>query len=327
VYITITLENEDPIALDDYITVTEGGTVTILEDGSLSVLDNDTDPDGDTLIATIVEGQGPSYAASFTLDEEGTGTFIYTHDGSETTSDSFVYQASDGNGGTITATVYITIVPVNDPPVANDDSFTLDYNSVDNELDVLLNDNDPEADPLTIISIVTPPENGLVEINEEENKINYTTEEGYTGPVVFEYEITDGNGGYDTAIVTIDVVKHVSVGISKPKKEYLYILDKERFAITSLLAFIEADTIIIGPITLEAEIDNPDFEVGKVEYYIDGVLKSTVTEGPSYGWLFNERHMSISNIRVVAYDITGENTVVNEMSALILNFGFFSNSN
>ena len=70
------------------------------------VLGNDDDPYlGDTLTATLITG--PIYASSFTLNSDG--SFKYTHDDSETTSDGFVYEADDGNGGTDQATVKITI--------------------------------------------------------------------------------------------------------------------------------------------------------------------------------------------------------------------------
>jgi len=77
--------------------------------------------------------------------------FSYTHDGGETTSDSFTYRAYDGIVYSNVATVYITITPVNDPPVALDDyilvaeggTVTLLSNSDDSVLD---NDTDADLD-------------------------------------------------------------------------------------------------------------------------------------------------------------------------------------
>ena len=54
------------------------------------------------------------------------GTFSYTHNGSENFTDSFTYEVSDAVGNTDTATVTITITPVNDnTPVADTESFTV----------------------------------------------------------------------------------------------------------------------------------------------------------------------------------------------------------
>jgi VCBS repeat-containing protein len=116
VSITVTPVNDAPVANDDSVSVQEGGTVN-----GASVLGNDTDVDGDTLVAALVSG--PAHASSFVLNPNG--SFIYTHDGSETTSDSFTYRALDGQGGVSNiATVTITINPVNDPPVGVADSYS-----------------------------------------------------------------------------------------------------------------------------------------------------------------------------------------------------------
>jgi len=53
-------------------------------------------------------------------------TISYTHDGSETTSDTLTYSINDGNGGVDTAIVSITVSPVNNPPVAFDDIALVD---------------------------------------------------------------------------------------------------------------------------------------------------------------------------------------------------------
>ena len=110
VNITITPVNDAPVANNDTATVAEGGTLNVAAPG---VLANDTDPDGPTLTAILVSG--PAHASSFTLNPNG--SFTYVHDGSETTSDSFTYKASDGSRISNIATVSITITPVNDAPV------------------------------------------------------------------------------------------------------------------------------------------------------------------------------------------------------------------
>ena len=69
----------------------------------IDVLANDTDADGDTLtLVSVTQASHGTVAIT-------SGGVTYTHDGSATSSDSFTYAASDGNGGTATGTVSITI--------------------------------------------------------------------------------------------------------------------------------------------------------------------------------------------------------------------------
>ena len=75
------------------------------------------------------------------------GTFEYIHDGTENFTDSFTYTADDGDGPSPPATVNITITPVNDAPVAVDDSgtaFTTDDDTDFPTGNVLTNDTDAE---------------------------------------------------------------------------------------------------------------------------------------------------------------------------------------
>lgn len=89
--------NNAPVAVADTGDVTNGGSVWI------DVLANDTDADGDTLTVSFLD-QGTNGTA-----EIHDGGVTYTHDGSATTSDTFTYTVSDGNGGTATGTVTLTI--------------------------------------------------------------------------------------------------------------------------------------------------------------------------------------------------------------------------
>ena len=107
VFITVTPVNDAPVVTGNPdATTDEGGSVTT------DVLSNATDADGDPLTVTI-DTQGTNGLASVNSD----GTITYTHDGSETTSDSYTYTISDGNGGSDSGVVFITVTPVNDAPV------------------------------------------------------------------------------------------------------------------------------------------------------------------------------------------------------------------
>ncbi|GAH24641.1 unnamed protein product, partial [marine sediment metagenome] len=83
----------------------------------------------------------------------------YTPDLNYNGYDSFTYTISDGNGGTDSAIVNITVTPQNDNPVANDDYVSAIEDSINNQYDVLTNDDDIDGDSLIILS-VTDPING-----------------------------------------------------------------------------------------------------------------------------------------------------------------------
>jgi len=68
--------------------------------------------------------------------------------------DSFTYVVSDNQGGVSTATVFITVDPVNDKPTANDDLSSTDQGTA-LDVSVLSNDSDPEDDPLTVTAVST----------------------------------------------------------------------------------------------------------------------------------------------------------------------------
>ncbi|MFW2334945.1 PKD domain-containing protein, partial [Ilumatobacter sp.] len=103
--------NTPPIAIDDTYSVDEDDTLTIVAPG---VLGNDTDADGDPLTAVLVDD-----VANGTLTIDGAGEFTYAPDADFAGDDTFTYVANDGTDDSNTATVTITVNPVNDPPVAD----------------------------------------------------------------------------------------------------------------------------------------------------------------------------------------------------------------
>jgi CshA-type fibril repeat protein/VCBS repeat-containing protein len=197
---TVTIDfapvNDAPVANDDVLEGTEDTTLTIQPD---QLLGNDTDVDGDTL--TITDVSNPTNG-TVTLNDDG--TIDFTPDADYSGPATFEYTVSDGNGGTDTGTVTIDVQPTNDGPDAVNDVLTGEEDTplVINPAELLGNDTDPDGDTLTITS-VSNPTNGTVTLNND-GTITFTPDADYNGEATFEYTITDGNGGEDTATVTID---------------------------------------------------------------------------------------------------------------------------
>ncbi|MEL7087662.1 MAG: tandem-95 repeat protein, partial [Planctomycetota bacterium] len=183
--------NDPPVAGDDSASTQEDTAVVV------TVLGNDTDPDGDPLTVT-----GASDGSNGTTVVNGNGTVTYTPNAEFSGQDTFTYTVDDGKGGTDTATVTVTVNSVNDAPVAGDDAAST---SVDTPvvIDVLANDSDVEGDTLTITNLGTSP-NGVLSDNGN-GTLTYTPNTGFSGQDTLTYTIDDGNGGSDTASITVDV--------------------------------------------------------------------------------------------------------------------------
>jgi uncharacterized protein (TIGR03382 family) len=196
--VTVTVEppNTPPDAVDDTFTVAENSGATVL-----TVLANDTDSDGDTLTVTAVTQ--PATGGTVTLSA---GVVSFTPAAGFRGTATFTYTVSDGKGGTDTANVTVTVsAPLNRPPVAVDDRFEVDSNGGPAELDVLANDTDADGDTLTISAVTQPPGGGTVAVNATNTRLVFTPIAGFSGPATFTYTVSDGNGGTDTAEVTVNL--------------------------------------------------------------------------------------------------------------------------
>ncbi|MEO1206350.1 MAG: Ig-like domain-containing protein [Pseudomonadota bacterium] len=100
-----------------------------------------------------------------------------------------------------TATTPILWSVSNPPPVAEDDT-TATAIDTPVTVSVIGNDSDPDGDDLRVDAITTPPVGGIVVINAD-GTVTYTPNAGFSGTETFTYEVSDGNGGVDTADVTV----------------------------------------------------------------------------------------------------------------------------
>jgi VCBS repeat-containing protein len=136
------------------------------------------------------------------------GAFTYRHDGSETTQDHFTYRAHDGFSASNIVTVTVTVQPINDPPVATDDSLTVARGQsattlVGGATSVLANDPDPDSQTLTAV-VLTAPQHGALTL--QTNGTFVYTHNGDTALTdSFTYRAVDGNGAADSATVAINI--------------------------------------------------------------------------------------------------------------------------
>ncbi|QDG50602.1 tandem-95 repeat protein [Persicimonas caeni] len=191
VTVTVTPINDAPVAADDTLTTDEDTDGTITINGLLA---NDDDVDGDAL---TVSGVTMGTNGQVALDTN-TGLVTYTPDADFHGADAFTYTVQDGNGESATATVDVTVEPINDAPVAQDLTVTTDE---DTSVVIALAATDVDGDALTYT--YTLPQNGT--LTGTGSSLTYTPEADFHGADTFEYTVVDGNGGADTASVTITV--------------------------------------------------------------------------------------------------------------------------
>ncbi|HEX7033546.1 MAG TPA: Ig-like domain-containing protein [Nitrososphaera sp.] len=189
VTVTVVGLNDAPIANDGVVITDEDELVEY----ALPASDADA---GDSLTFEIVSG--PT-SGTVTLDPDG--SLIYSPVPNFSGADSFTYSATDSSGSSNTGTIEVTVIPVNDPPVALDDSAPTTSSGMAVTTEVLSNDFDPEGDPIEITS-VSSPRFGTAEVNAD-GTITYTPNPGLVGQDWFTYTISDDKGATATAQVTV----------------------------------------------------------------------------------------------------------------------------
>ncbi|MBN2534616.1 MAG: tandem-95 repeat protein, partial [Spirochaetales bacterium] len=188
VNITIDAVNDPPVAGDDNVETGEDMMITI------DILANDTDIDGDTL---SIAGIGQPEHGTTVINGNSVD---YTPEADYYGTDTFVYGVFDGTMAA-TGTVTITVISINDPPVAVEDNVVMDEDTTVT-IDVLANDYDIDGGTLSLAGI-TEPQNGTAVIIGD--RVEYTPNQDYFGTDSFFYGVDDGQGRTSTGAVTITI--------------------------------------------------------------------------------------------------------------------------
>jgi hypothetical protein len=281
VSVTVTPVEDAPVGMDDVATTAEEQPVEI------AVLDNDLDPDGDPL--SVIDLDAPAHGSATT---DGT-TVTYTPTLDFFGTDTWAYTIADPGGLTGTATVTVVVTPVNDAPVAVDDSTTTPEEQPV-EITVLDNDLDPDGDPLQVTS-AGMPDHGTA--TTDGTTVTYTPTLNFDGTDTWMYTIEDSGGLTATATVRVDVIPvNDAPTISEIADQVIY---QDTIMGPIVFTIHDAETQAIN---LDLSATSSNLDLVPVEQIVFGGSKSTrtVTITPTVGMF------GTSTITVIVSD--GEDT-------------------
>ncbi|QDV70163.1 Bifunctional hemolysin/adenylate cyclase precursor [Rosistilla carotiformis] len=210
---TWNVHNVAPVAVEHTGTVHESNVYI----GQLLVGNgSDYDPDGDTPLQVVaVNGDPAAVGIAVTLQSgaivqiHADGSYQYDPNGQfdnlgvgQSALDQFAYTISDGQGGTDTGQVVVTIHGENEPPQVGDSQIKVGAN-VSTVIPVLQNAYDPNGDPLTVI-VLTQPDNASVAVHPN-GTLTFTPNANFVGETSFRYLVEDPYGGTASATLEVEV--------------------------------------------------------------------------------------------------------------------------
>ena len=186
--------NDNPVAVDDTLTLSEDASQTLFD-----VLANDTDVDGDILqlqagsvrITSTVPGQNsPAGSGSVEIDAD-TGRIAYKPATDFFGTETIAYTIQDGNGGTDSGTLTVTVLSVDEPPKISARTGDLfDEDTGPHTIDVVgENVTDPDGDPVSLVSVST---DGQGTVSVVGNQISYQPAKDFDGSETLTFTVSDG---------------------------------------------------------------------------------------------------------------------------------------
>jgi len=237
-------------------------SLSLDEDTSIAITLSGSDVDGDALAYIIV-----TLPAHGFLTRKGPLIYIPAHNYNGP--DSFTFRVNDGMLDSTPATVSISVLPVNDPPVAQSQSLAVNE---DTTLPITLTAFDVDGDPLTY-SIVTQPLHGT--LTGTPPNVTYLGAPNSNGPDSFTFKVNDGDIDSElaTVAITVNAVNDPPVAVANISP--LFITSTNA---TNLVVFsrdgVSATVIFDGSLSFDVE-NHPLqyfwFEEGQTNAFATGV--------------------------------------------------------
>jgi len=184
------------LALDNRFPVSSSQNLNATEDTAYAIVLTASDADEDFLSFSITNG--PSYGVL-----SGTApNLTYVPNPDFSGSDSFDFEVIDSNGGIVSATIIIEVQAVNDAPVAIADAVLTEENVA---VAFMLQAIDSDGDSISF-NVVNEPSYGV--LSGAGANLTYTPNTGYSGSDSFDFEASDGNGGTNSATISITITPY-----------------------------------------------------------------------------------------------------------------------
>lgn len=238
VRLSVTAQNDAPIANNDNITLVEGSSIVI------TVLANDQDAENQLNIQAVQVITPPQ--SGTTSVNNATGQINYQPDPGYFGADQFTYQVADQLGELSNiATVTITIDAVNNGPIARDDTFTIGEDAVaqlqplDNDVDI---DSQIDLNSLTILS---PPTNGVITVLPG-GIIEYLPDANFSGSDLIIYTVNDLDGLSSNVAqidLTITPVNDAPTVVSQPESAYQLVAN-DLFSLRAEVDDVDSQTLV-----------------------------------------------------------------------------------
>ncbi|HDM8160009.1 TPA: tandem-95 repeat protein [Vibrio harveyi] len=196
--VTVTPENDPPVAGSTAYTVHEDNSITISDE---QLLANSSDIEGDVLIDSV------SYSGNDgVLEINGDGTYTFSPNENFSGEVSLDVVVVDEEGETDSTTAGITVIEVNDPPIAGPTAYTIDEDQVltFSESQVLLNASDVEGD-VELVGISYDGPDGIFSVNGD-GTCSFAPNENFNGQVQLDVTIRDEDGAEVDTYITVDVL-------------------------------------------------------------------------------------------------------------------------
>ena len=259
--------NQNPLAASDTVTFTSGSSVKI------NVKTNDIDPNGNALTVSSVVGSPSSGTAVLNGDQ----TITYTPAAGFTGRATFNYKVCDNGSPSLCDTTIVFVTVPNVPPVAADDSITLNSNSTNINIPFVSNDFDANGHTFTP-TILSDPNNGTISL--VGSVLKYTPLIDFTGHDTISYKICEG-GANICGVPSCDTAKI-----------FITISNQPPVAQNDNASTNACQSVLIAPLINDSDLESGTLSINSVATPTNGTI--TIIDGvkikysPNFGFTGTE---------------------------------------